>query len=185
MCQFSLQPIAEAYLPLQITELVPCRKYGKIISHECEWAVHYQFFIAGALWKWMTHFWLKPMKPMFSDFKSKVPLNLKTIWKQKSFKLLEDKIYTVGVAWGPACNHGFRNFFLSSRSPQRRQKDIYNWFGKNLYLVKIWSPPHIGAATEGVRSHLNPNTSCRWNVFFFCLSQDEGQRDSYELINFL
>ncbi len=112
-------------LPQKITELVPCRKYGKIIIHECEWAVHYQFFTAVAQWKWVTHFWLKPMKPMLSDFKSKVLLNLKTIWKQKSFKLLEDKICTVGVAWVPACNHGFRNFFFFvALSPETAKRHI-------------------------------------------------------------
>jgi hypothetical protein len=65
-------------LPLQITEPVSSKKCGKIISYNSEWAFGYQLFAAGAPLNWISHiFWLKPLKPVFCDLKSKFPLNLK------------------------------------------------------------------------------------------------------------
>jgi hypothetical protein len=59
-------------LPLKITELVSSGKCGKIISYKSEWALRYQFFAAGAPLNWISHiFWLKLLKPVFCDLKSK------------------------------------------------------------------------------------------------------------------
>jgi hypothetical protein len=51
MCNFLHQPIAGSLVPLQITELVSSEKCSKIISHECEWVFHYQFFAADSQWR--------------------------------------------------------------------------------------------------------------------------------------
>jgi hypothetical protein len=49
-----------------------------MISYKSEWAFRYQFFAAGAPLNWISHiFWLKPLKPVFYDLKSKFPLILK------------------------------------------------------------------------------------------------------------
>jgi hypothetical protein len=62
-----------------ITEPVSNRKLGEIISHDCGRASCYQFFAAGALWKWISKlFWLEPLKLFFVILKNKFPLILKT-----------------------------------------------------------------------------------------------------------
>jgi hypothetical protein len=65
-------------LPLKITEPVSSVKCWKIISYKSEWAFRYQFFAAGAPLNWISHmFWLKLLKPVFGDLKSKLTLILK------------------------------------------------------------------------------------------------------------
>jgi hypothetical protein len=65
-------------LPLKITEPVSSGKCEKIISYLSEWAFRYQLFAAGAPLNWIRHiFWLKPLKPVFCDLKSKFTLILK------------------------------------------------------------------------------------------------------------
>jgi hypothetical protein len=67
--------MAESLLPLQITanrgkpiatEVVSSGKSRKIISHECGWAFHYQFFVAGAFWKLRSHIYFG-LKVLFSE----------------------------------------------------------------------------------------------------------------------
>ncbi len=61
---------------LKITEPVSSGKCGKIITYGFEWAFRYQFFAAGAPLNWISQiFWLKPLKPVFNDLKSKFSLN--------------------------------------------------------------------------------------------------------------
>jgi hypothetical protein len=59
-------------MPQQIPEPVSNGKYGKINSHECEWAS------AEAPCVLISHiFFLKSLKLVICDLKSKFPLNLK------------------------------------------------------------------------------------------------------------
>jgi hypothetical protein len=68
-------------LPLQITEPVSTGKCGKFISKECEWAFCYQFFAAGALWKWISQiFQPKLLKPFFAILRA----GSLYIWKQNT-----------------------------------------------------------------------------------------------------
>jgi hypothetical protein len=70
--------MAGRLLPLQFIESVSSGTFGKIIIHECEWAFSYNFFAAGTLWIEISHIFLfKLLKPVFSNLKSKFPLNLK------------------------------------------------------------------------------------------------------------
>jgi hypothetical protein len=49
-----------------------------MIIYGSEWAFRYQFFAAGAPLNWISHiFWLKPLKPVLGDLKSKFSLNKK------------------------------------------------------------------------------------------------------------
>jgi hypothetical protein len=65
-------------LPLQITEQVSSRKCGKIISHQCKWAFHYQFSAACALWIGMCQIvLLKPLKSFFLFFEEQVTCKIK------------------------------------------------------------------------------------------------------------
>jgi hypothetical protein len=62
-------------LPQQIPELVSSGKCGKMINNECEWVFRYQFFAAEA--PCVLIFFLKSLKLVICDFKSKFPLKLK------------------------------------------------------------------------------------------------------------
>jgi hypothetical protein len=54
------------------------REMGKIISYKSKWTFRYQFFATAAPLNWISNiFWLKPLKPVFCDLKSKFPLILK------------------------------------------------------------------------------------------------------------
>jgi hypothetical protein len=65
-------------LPPQITEPVSSGKFKKIITYGFEWAFRYQLFAAGAPLNWISHiFWLKPLKPVFCNLKSKFSVSLK------------------------------------------------------------------------------------------------------------
>jgi hypothetical protein len=70
-------------LPLQITKPVSSGKCGKIIPYGFKWAFRYQFFAAGAPLNCISYiFWLKPLKQVFGDLKSKFPLILKIKYQQ-------------------------------------------------------------------------------------------------------
>jgi hypothetical protein len=81
-------------LPLQITKPVSSGKCGKIITYGFKWAFRYQLIAVGAPLNWISHiFWLKPLKPVFCDLKSKSPLILKIKYQQfqcerKTFQLI-------------------------------------------------------------------------------------------------
>jgi hypothetical protein len=74
-------------LPLQITKPVSSGKCRKFFTYGFEWAFRYQLFAAGAPLNWISHiFWLKPLKSVFCDLKSKFPLILKIQYQQFNAK---------------------------------------------------------------------------------------------------
>jgi hypothetical protein len=80
-------PIAGSILLLQITEPVSSGKCGKNISYECEWAFRCQFFAAEAPCKLISYiFWLKPLKLVFSNLKSKFPGNIRIQYQRSMLK---------------------------------------------------------------------------------------------------
>jgi hypothetical protein len=49
-----------------------------IFTYGFEWAFRYQLFAVGAPLNWISHiFWLKLLKPVFCNLKSKFPLIIK------------------------------------------------------------------------------------------------------------